>query len=39
VQDGLDNLWVHSMGVQVALLLALLTSHPVSGMLARHFDP
>ena len=24
VQDGLDNLWVHSMGVQVALLLGLL---------------
>lgn len=24
VQDGLDNLWVHSLGVQVALLLVLL---------------
>lgn len=39
VQDGLDNLWVHGMGVQVALLLALLTAPPVSGMLSRHFDP
>jgi O-antigen ligase len=26
VQDGLDNLWVHGMGVQIALLLALLES-------------
>jgi O-antigen ligase len=24
IQDGLDNLWVHAMGVQVALLLGLL---------------
>jgi O-antigen ligase len=26
VQDGLDNLWVHAMGVQVALLLGLLSA-------------
>jgi O-antigen ligase len=24
IQDGLDNLWVHAMGIQVALLLGLL---------------
>jgi O-antigen ligase len=26
LQDGLDNLWVHAMGVQVALLLGLLSA-------------
>lgn len=31
VQDGLDNLWVHGMGVQVALLLALASSMPLTG--------
>lgn len=30
VQDGLDNLWVHGMGIQMALLLALASSMPLT---------
>jgi len=31
IQDGLDNLWVHGMGVQIALLLALASNLPLTG--------